>query len=170
MLHPEVEHHYQRHPSWARSGYRPGEAPQSRLDDLLCWPPRGGKSVHHNFNVDHAQIVGRKEWLHFATGRNYEHQFLTSFAYSTNEFQTGKIRIPPGRVTNAIRVKGERVYYPLTENPLVIVLSETEKTLVGKQGDGLFVPANMIHQFENVGDRSVEALFMPCTHDGVTFY
>jgi len=170
VLHDEVEHRYQRHPSWIQPGYRAGESPESRLDDLLCWPPRDGKSVHHNFDVDHKQIVGRKDWLHLVTGSNYQHQFLTSFCYSTNEFQTGKIKVPPARVTTAIRVKGERVYYPQSETPLIVVLSESGNTLVGKKGDGLFVPANMTHQFQNMGSRSIEALFVSATYEGVTYY
>jgi gentisate 1,2-dioxygenase len=170
VLHAEAEHRYQRHPSWAQPGYRAGEAPESRLDDLLCWPPRTGKSVHHNVEVDNAQIVGRKEWLHLVTGGNYQHQFLTSFCYSTNEFQMGKIRVPPARVTNAIKVKGERVYYPQSEAPLIVVFSESGNTLVGKKGDGLFVPANVTHQFQNMGNRSIEALFVSSTCEGVSYY
>jgi mannose-6-phosphate isomerase-like protein (cupin superfamily) len=170
VLHREAEHHYQRHPSWAQPDYRVGEAPETRLDDLLCWPPRNGKSVHHNYDVDHTQIVGRQEWLHLVTGSDYQHQFLTSFCYSTNEFQTGMIKVPPARVTNAIRVKGERVYYPQSDTPLIVVLSESGNTLVGKKGDGLFVPANMTHQFQNMGNRSIEALFVSATYEGVTYY
>ncbi len=170
VLHHEAEHHYQRHPSWAQPGYRTGDSPESRLDDLLCWPPREGKSVHSNFDTDHVRVSGQKEWLHFVTGKDYKHQFLTSFCYSTGEFQTGNVKIPPGRVTNAIKVKGERVYYPQSETPLIVVLSESGSTLVGKKGDGLFVPANLVHQFQNPGHRSIDALFVSATYEGVTYY
>jgi hypothetical protein len=80
------------------------------------------------------------------------------------------MKVPPGRVTNAIKVKGERVYYPQNETPLIVVLSESGATLVGKKGDGLFVPANMIHQFQNPGNRSADALFVSATNEGVTYY
>ncbi|HZO99132.1 MAG TPA: cupin domain-containing protein [Terriglobia bacterium] len=170
LLHPDVDHQYQRHKSWAQPGFRKGEVPPSRLDELHCWPPRGGKSVNHNPEVDHVQIVGRQEWLHFVTGKDYQHQFVTSFCYSTDEFQTGKIKIPPGRVTNAIRLPGERVYYPQGETPLVVILSESGNSLIGSKGDALFVPANTVHQFQNPGHHAVEGIFVSATREGIKYY
>ena len=68
---------------------------------------------------------------------DYEHQFLTSFAYSTNEYQTGKIRIPPGRVTNAIRVKGDRVYYiRLPRIRWSLSFRKPSKPWLGRKGTG----------------------------------
>jgi quercetin dioxygenase-like cupin family protein len=169
VLHRQTDHRYQKHDSWAQPGFR-ADSPKSRLDDLHCWPPRNGKSVNHDPDVDHVQIVDRRDWLHFVTGKDYQHQFLTSFCYSTDEFQTGKIKIPPGRVTNAIRLAGERVYYPQSETPLIVTLSESGNSLMGNKGDGLYVPANAIHQFQNPGHGAVEALFVSDTREGVTYY
>lgn len=139
-------------------------------DDLHCWPSDTGKSVNHDPEVDHVQIIDRRDWMHFVTGKDYQHQFVTSFCYSTDEFQTGKVKIPPGRVTNAIRLPGERVYYPMSEVPLIIVLSESGNSLIGRRGDGLYVPANMTHQFQNPGHKAVEAIFVSATREGIKYY
>ncbi|MBI3666689.1 MAG: cupin domain-containing protein, partial [Acidobacteria bacterium] len=119
-LHRDVEGTHQKHDSWAQPDYQHGDGPQSRMDDLRCWPPRSGRSMNHDPEIDNTQIVDRRDYLHFVTGRDYQHQFLTSFFYSTDEFQTGKVKVPPGRVTNPISVKGERVYYTMSETPLVV--------------------------------------------------
>ena len=169
-LHRNIEHRYQRHESWAQPGHRAGEAPRSHLDDLLCWPPHSDSAARYDPKIDHARVQNGRDWLHFVTGKDYQHQFLSSFCYSTNEFQAGKIKIPPGRVTNAISVPGERVYYPCGDGQLIIVLSGSESCLVGGQGDALFVPTNVTHQFQNPGSKSLEAYFFSATQEGVTYY
>jgi len=69
-----------------------GEAPPSRLDDLHRWPPASGQSAVHDPDVANAHLYHRAQWLHFVTGADFTHQFLTSFAYSTDEFQFGTCR------------------------------------------------------------------------------
>ncbi len=169
-LHREIEHRYQRHDSWAQPGHREGEAPKSHLDDLLCWPPRPSATGGYDPEVDHARIERGRDWLHFVTGKDYQHQFLTSFCYSTNEFQAGRIKIPPGRVTNAIKIPSERVYYPASETQLIVVLPESEACLIGGKGDALFIPANVTHQFQNPSHQTLEAYFFSATLDGTTYY
>ena len=91
------------------------------------------------------------------TGGNFGHQFLTSYAYSTDEFQFGRIQVPPNRITNAIRVPGERVYYPRGEGKLIVNIMDTNDSIIGREGDALFVPADVAHQFQNPGSAAVEA-------------
>jgi mannose-6-phosphate isomerase-like protein (cupin superfamily) len=170
VLHRETVHSHQQHDSWAQPGHRAGEAPRSRLNDLLCWPPLTGKSPNGQPETDHIQICDQRDWLHFVTGKDYAHQFLTSYCYSTNEFQAGKIKIPPGRVTNAISLAGERVYYPQGKTPLLVTMSESGLGLWGTQGDALYVPPNAVHQFQNPGHEAVEAIFFSATNEGVTYY
>ena len=98
--------------------------------------------------------VPPRQWLHFVTGSDFTHQFLTSFAYSTDEFQFGTVKIPPNRITNAIQVGGERVYYPMDDSANFIVnLMDTNASLIGTKGDAIFVPAGVAHQFQNPEDR-----------------
>ena len=160
LLHPEIDDHCQKHNSWAQPGFQEGEAPGSRLDDLDCWPPRSGKSVNHNPDVDHVQIVGQQEWLRFVTGKDYQRQSVTSVCYSTDEFQTGKI--PPGRVTNAIRLPGERVYYSQSETPFIVILSESGNSMIGAKGEALYVLAAWFINSRIRGTkRWRESLFQP---------
>ena len=105
------------------------------------------------------------------TGNDFTHQFLTSFAYSTDEFQFGTVKIPPNRITNAIQVGGERVYYPMDDSANFIVnLMETNASLIGTKGDAIFVPADVAHQFQNPEDRAVEAAFACAAYPGSTLY
>jgi hypothetical protein len=169
VLHGETVHSHQSHDSWAQPGYRVGEIPKSRLTDLLCWPPLTGKSPNCQPG-EQVQLCGERDWLHFVTGKDYDHQFLTSFSYSNNEFQAGRVTVPPNRVTNAISVKGERVYFPRSDAPFIVTMPGSGESLWGTKGDALFVPANVVHQFQNSGHESMEALLFSATHEGVTYY
>jgi hypothetical protein len=108
--------------------------------------------------------------LHFATGADFRHRFLTSFAYSSDEFQLGLVRIPPNRLTSPIQLPGERVYYPRGDGQMIINIMATNESIVGSDGDPLFVPAGVEHQFQNPEARPVEAVFVAATPAGVTFY
>jgi mannose-6-phosphate isomerase-like protein (cupin superfamily) len=170
VLHRETVHTHQSHNSWAQSGHLVGQSPKSRLNDLLCWPPLSGTSPHSQPECDQIQLCSHRDWLHFVTGKDYDHQFLTSFFYSTKEFQAGKITVPPNRVTNAISVKGERVYFAKGDNPFIVTMPESGESLWGTKGDALFVPANVVHQFQNSGHDSMEAIMFSATNEGVTYY
>jgi len=80
------------------------------------------------------------------------------------------VQIPPNRITNAIQVPGERVYYPRGEGQLIVNIMETNNSIIGREGDALFVPADVAHQFQNLGDKSVEAALCCATPLGVTQY
>ncbi len=169
-LHRNVEFQHEQHQSWAQPAYRESEVPPSRMDDLRCWPPKSGKSIHYNHELDNLQIVDHREYLHFATGKNYKHQFLTSFFYSNDQFQSGKIKIPPGRITDPISLHGERVYFVVSETPLIVVLAHSGQALIGHKGDALFVPADVVHQFQNPGHESADAVFFCATREGTTLF
>jgi quercetin dioxygenase-like cupin family protein len=47
---------------------------------------------------------------------------------------------------------------------------ETNNSIIGREGDALFVPADVAHQFQNLGDKSVEAALCCATPLGVTQY
>ena len=171
VLHKDAVHSFEQHPSYAQPNFRAGEAPPSYLVDLHRWPPVDAQSAVHDPDVANAHLYHRAQWLHFVTGNDFTHQFLTSFAYSTDEFQFGTVKIPPNRITNAIQVGGERVYYPMDDSANFIVnLMETNASLIGTKGDAIFVPAGMAHQFQNPEDRAVEAAFACAAYPGSTFY
>lgn len=171
VLHKSPVHEHAEHDSYAQPNFRAGEAPSSRLTDLHRWPPASGQSVVHDSNVDNAHLYHRAQWLHFVTGSDFTHQFLTSFAYSTDEFQFGTVQIPPNRITNPIQLNGERVYYPMEDSPDFIVnLMETNASLIAKKGDAIFVPAGVSHQFQNPGSQAVSAAFACAAPPGETLY
>jgi quercetin dioxygenase-like cupin family protein len=49
-------------------------------------------------------------------------------------------------------------------------MPETGESLWGTNGDALFVPANVVHQFQNAGHDSMEATMFSATNEGVTYY
>lgn len=169
-LHRDIDHRYQRHSSWAQPGFRAAEAPPTRMDDLVCWPSKSSRSVCHDPDTDNVQIVDRRDYLHFVTGSDYGHQFLTSYFYSTNEFQTGKIRVPPGRITNPIRLRGQRVYYNIADAPIVVIASDTGDALIAKRDEAIFVPAGVVHQFQNPGHRALQSVFFAATEPGTYLF
>ena len=122
-------------------------------------PPASGRSASADFDVDTKHLYHHGQWLNFVTGGDFGHQFVTSFAWSTDEFQFGRIQVPPNRITNAIQIPGERVYYPLGEGQLVVNIMETNDSIIGGDGDALFVPAGVAHQFQNPDAKAVEAAF-----------
>jgi len=170
VLHKETVHRHDAHDSFAQPNFREDDAPKSRHADLREWPPASGKSAAADFEVDTAHLYHRGQWLHFVTGGSFGHQFLTSYAYSTDEFQCGRIQVPPNRITNAIQVPGERVYYPRGEGKLIVNIMETNESMIGREGDALFVPADVAHQFQNPEATAVEAVLCCTTPLGVTQY
>jgi mannose-6-phosphate isomerase-like protein (cupin superfamily) len=171
VLHREPAHRHVEHDSFAQPNFLEGRRPRSKHEDLLRWPPPDGRSATHDADVDNAHLYHRGQWLHFVTGRDFDHQFLTSFAVSNEEYQFGAVKVPPNRITNAIEVAGERVYYPICGDARLIVnLMETNESLIGREGDALFVPAGVAHQFQNPGHAAVEAIFACATAPGVTLY
>jgi mannose-6-phosphate isomerase-like protein (cupin superfamily) len=169
LLNSTPDHEHQKHDSWAQPGFRVGDAPESYLDDLLCWPSASGRRAHADFEVDQ-RVMTSRDWLHFATGAHYAHSFLTSFCYSSKDFQAGCVKLTTGRVTSPMRLPGERVYFPRDDRQLTVILSDSGDALTGRAGDALFVPANATHQLHNVNDRAVEAYFFGATVDGIGFY
>jgi hypothetical protein len=171
VLHNEPRHADFEHDSFAHPNFRVGERPRSRHADLRQWPNPEGRSSVANPEVDTAHLYHRGQWLHFATGGGeFRHRFLTSFAYSCDEFQMGVVRIPPNRVTSPIEVPGERVYYPQGDGNLIINIMETSESLIGSERDALFVPAGVAHQFQNPEGGPVEAVFAGATEPGVSFF
>ena len=49
-------------------------------------------------------------------------------------------------------------------------MPESGESLWGTKGDALFVPANVVHQFQNSGQESMEAMVFSATNEGVTYY
>ncbi len=171
VLHKTPVHEHHQHAGFAQPDFNANEAPQSRHVDLKRWPPASGESVARDSDVDNAQLYHRAQWLHFVTGADFAHQFLTSLAYATDAFQMGTIRIPSNRITNAIQVNAERVYYPLDESgQLIVNLMETNASIIGSKGDALFVPAGVEHQFQNPGAQVVEAAFVCAAAPGNSVY
>jgi mannose-6-phosphate isomerase-like protein (cupin superfamily) len=169
LLNAETVHRHQKHDSWAQPGFRPKEAPHSFLDDLRCWPPKSGQPVHADFDVDH-NVMEERRWLHFATGSNYANSFLTSFCYSSNQFQAGRIKLPMGRVSSPLRLPGERVYFPRGKKPFTVILSESGDALTGIEGDALYVPKNTTHQLHNTNEHTIETYFFGAAADGANLY
>jgi mannose-6-phosphate isomerase-like protein (cupin superfamily) len=167
-LNQEAIHRFKRHDSWAQPGFRPGDAPESYLDDLRCWPPRDGKRVHRDHDVDHV-VMTERDWLHFATGSNYAHSILTSFCYAQPDFQAGRVRLPMGRVSSRMTLPGERVYFPRGDKPFTVILSDSKDALTGIEGDALYVPAGVTHQVHNINAHVVDAYFFGATPEGVSF-
>ena len=159
VLHKETVHRHEAHDNFAQPNFRAGDAPRSRHADLREWPPASGRSASADFDVDTKHLYHHGQWLNFVTGGDFGHQFVTSFAWSTDEFQFGRIQVPPNRITNAIQVSGERVYYPLGEGQLIVNIMETNDSIIGGDGDALFVPAGVAHQFQNPDAKAVEAAF-----------
>jgi oxalate decarboxylase/phosphoglucose isomerase-like protein (cupin superfamily) len=65
---------------------------------------------------------------------------------------------------------GERVYYPRGDGQMIVTIVATNESIVGSDGDALFVPAGVEHQFQNPEAHPVEAVFVAATPTGVTFY
>jgi quercetin dioxygenase-like cupin family protein len=171
VLHREPEQRDVEHDSFAQPNFLAGERPRSKHADLRQWPTTNGRSSVEQPGVDNAHLYHRGQWLHFVTGKDFDHQFLTSLAVSNDEYQFGAVRIPPNRITNAIQVSGERAYYPNSgKERLIINIMETNESIIGSQGDALFVPAGVAHQFQNPGHGSVEAIFACATAPGVSLY
>ena len=135
------------------------------------WPPAPELATQVNPDTDYIHLQNRGAWLHFVTGGDYAHQFLTSFIWSTDEYQFGMITIPPGRQTNAIEVPGERVYYLLSgEDPLIVNIMETAESLIARESEAIFIPAGVAHQFQNPSGRALETVFACATLPGINLY
>jgi oxalate decarboxylase/phosphoglucose isomerase-like protein (cupin superfamily) len=169
VLHRDPVHRDHEHGGFAQPGFLPDKKPASRHTDLRRWPPANGKSAVHDPDVDNAHLYHRGQWLHFVTGRDFDHQFLTSFAWSTDEFQFGTVKIPPNRITNAIAIGGDRVYWPMSEqSDLIVNIMDTNESLIGRRRDAIYVPGNVAHQFQNPGHEAVEAVFACATAPGTS--
>ena len=165
-VHQDYEYDRWAQPNWKRA-HRRGRATL----DLRRWPPAPGQPRHVDPESDYLHVQNRGEWLHFVTGGDYAHQFLTSFIWSTDEHQFGMIKIPPGCNTSAITMAGERVYYPLSgEDELIVNIMETAESLIAHESEAIFIPAGVEHQFQNPTARSVEAIFACSTLPGVKLY
>jgi mannose-6-phosphate isomerase-like protein (cupin superfamily) len=170
VLHRDTVHQDEEHSTFAQPNFEAGAGPKSRHADLRRWPPASGDSVVNDPEVSNSHLYHRGQWLHFVTGRDFTHQFLTSFAYSTEQFQFGTVKIPPNRITNAIQVNAERVYYPMDDDNFIVNLMETNESLIGRKGDAIFVPAGCAHQFQNPGAHAIEATFACAAAPGEKIY
>lgn len=173
LLHREPRHESYEHETWAQPGLLPDDPPRSRHADLLRWPAPHGVSTTYNPDVDYHHFQHKSDWLHFATGSgaDYAHHVLTSFVWSTREYQFGTITIPPGRTSSPVEVNGDRVYYPLGDDAeLIVNIMETAESLFAASGEAIYVPPNVPHQFQNPGRAAVETLFAAASYPGSLLY
>ena len=83
---------------------------------------------------------------------------LVSFFYADDAIRCGQLRLPPSRESEPFAGDYELVLY-VTEGDFLVNLTDTAETLKGQVGDTIFVPPNVRHSYQAMGDGPARAVF-----------
>ena len=83
---------------------------------------------------------------------------LTSFFYADERIRCGEVKLPPSRESEPFAGDYELVLY-VTEGDFLVNLTDTAETLKGQVGDTIFVPPNVRHSYQAMGDGPARAVF-----------
>ena len=83
---------------------------------------------------------------------------MTSFFYADERIRCGEVRLPPSRESESTAGAYELVLY-VTEGDFLVNLTDTAETLKGQVGDTIFVPPNVRHSYQAMGDGPARAVF-----------
>jgi len=122
------------------------------IEDLGNWPVPGpeGRKKHKIMRITEDGM------LRVIHGK--ENRIPFTFFVSNDLVHMGKFRILTGRWSELEEHEGDEAGF-VVKGTLRISLTETMGTLEVEEGERYFIPSGMKHQYFNLSDRTVEAIF-----------
>lgn len=131
------------------------------FQQLGCFPI-SGKMARKEKKI---YLIRKEETLRFIQEGYNGHLFL-SFYVSNDFLHIGKLTIPAGIFSKPERHGGDEIIYCLKGNISVLIYDKdqdpdsiTKKRLEAKQGERVFVPKGVSHQYYNFETFSSELIF-----------
>ena len=72
--------------------------------------------MHRDYDIDH-EVIDERKWLHFVTGADYAHSFLTSFVTALMTSRPG----PTRWVEFQARCASGTAYFPQGDEQLTVI-------------------------------------------------
>ena len=127
------------------------------IDDLKKWPIEGKIAREKPVKLFH---ITKDKILHTISGT--KHPIHLSFYVSNDLINMGEFEIPSGgegvRASEPDIHKGDEAFYVLI-GPIMVFLPDTQESFEVLEGECMFIPEGIKHQYLNYTDKVVKAVF-----------